>query len=800
MREYPFSLIQKDFISLKQYVENAGDSIKVQTIHRRLSVKYDSLNKEIPKNFYDRIIDKNYSEKKIKELSDIFIDGIPKSIAQEFLTINQDKKIFVKEDRFLEWQNIISDMSPAFLIASFLFSLDDLKSAFTSLQMNDLDAIRNFFQEYILDNCEYSSLISPDIFPLNELCKKYNGFKDLHIHLNGISEMDTVWQNLLCEKDKNLINIVNTIGYDSFQYQLEQMGFYHENSDSFLSRLIDKAQEIRCIFFNTIINNEVEYKNCSKENRQNPFAFLFNESLRICDLPSQGISIEILMYCLVLVYLQDSGGNKKIASLLHEYLLIYGFFEELLILPTNKFGFDHFQHITMNDIREEVDKKHINKFFQLLGNKEDALNFAEFRISPKDDEGKMIEFVNDIERNWQKFKNKSIIDYSIITHFIKKKDLILNNEKQEMQKSKVDSKSLYINFYELRYDLQKRCDVLISTAKKFGKKSKIKGVDAAASEFDTPPEVFAPIFSQLRNSRVVNHFTFHAGEDFYHILSGLRTIYETVDFLDFSHGDRIGHASATGTDVNTWADILRNEIYMPQGIYLDDLIFSYSFILEEKIEQLYYKLPLIEKKIKELCYKIYDQVFDIEILISSWKNRKYDPNLICKENSNELLFGIKENATESSYEYVKVKDMDFFVLKKYNSLTFRKKYKQAIQITVFEIFNSNELEILQKKVLSYLHKKEIVIETLPTSNLRIGYHRNLSSYQLFNWYKWKKEGESIPPIVLGTDDPGIFATNIYNEYAMVYCYLVYEKKQSRDDVIKFLEDICRNSSIYAFRE
>ena len=144
--------------------------------------------------------------------------------------------------------------------------------------------------------------------------------------------------------------------------------------------------------------------------------------------------------------------------------------------------------------------------------------------------------------------------------------------------------------------------------------------------------------------------------------------------------------------------------------------------------------------------------------------------------------------------------MEFFLLKKYNKLNFRKKYKESIQITVFEIFNSNELEMLQKKVLSYLHKREIVIETLPTSNLRIGYHRNLSSYQLFNWYKWKKEGESIPPIVLGTDDPGIFATNIYNEYAMVYCYLVYEKKQSRDDVIKFLEDICRNSSIYAFRE
>ena len=237
---------------------------------------------------------------------------------------------------------------------------------------------------------------------------------------------------------------------------------------------------------------------------------------------------------------------------------------------------------------------------------------------------------------------------------------------------------------------------------------------------------------------------------------------------------------------------------MPQGVYMDDLVFSYFFILEEKIECLYYKLPLIEKKVKELCYSIYEQVFDIEILISTWKKRKYDPSFIFKRDSNELFYGVKE--TNINKNYKELNDMEFTLLKKYNLLGFRKKYKQSIQIAVFEIFNSNELEILQKKVLSYLHKREIVIETLPTSNLRIGYHRNLSSYQLFNWYKWKTEGESIPPIVLGTDDPGIFATNIYNEYAMVYCYLVYEKKQSRDDVIKFLEDICRNSSIYAFRE
>lgn len=791
MLEYPFSMLQKDFISLRKYI-NGSDEISLETLIRRLNVKFDSLNKEIPKILYDGIIRNEVSETKISNLSELFVFGIPETISQQFISINQEKRLFVKENFFLNWQNIITDMSPVFLISSFLFSLETFISAYESLKNGDLNGIKEFFYEYILSNCKYTALISPNILPLDELCKENNGLYDLHIHLNGISEMDAVWQNLLYDKDNNLINIVNNIDSDNFQYQLEQMGFAYSNYESFLSKLIDRAQEIRECFFDIIIGEQITEKKEFNNLKINPFFFLFSDEISLSDYSSQGISIEILMFCLVLMFLKDSNGNAKVAALLHEYLLIYGFFEELLILPPEKIGFDHFQDITKNEIREESDKQQVNKFFQLCGNDNQILNFAEFRISPKDTEEKMIGYLNDIERKWKKFKKDIFfgVDYSIIPHFIKKKDKALKNDDED------DSKCNYINFYELRYDLQKRCDVLISTAKKFGKKSKIKGVDAAASEFDTPPEVFAPIFSQLRNSRVVNHFTFHAGEDFYHILSGLRSIFETVDFLNFSHGDRIGHASATGTDVNTWADILRQKICMPQGVYMDDLVFSYFFILEEKIECLYYKLPLIEKKVKELCYLTYEEVFDIEILISTWKKRKYNPSLICRRDSNELFYGLRK----SNENYEKLNDMEFFLLKKYNKLNFRKKYKESIQITVFEIFNSNELEMLQKKVLSYLHKREIVIETLPTSNLRIGYHRNLSSYQLFNWYKWKKEGESIPPIVLGTDDPGIFATNIYNEYAMVYCYLVYEKKQSRDDVIKFLEDICRNSSIYAFRE
>ena len=58
----------------------------------------------------------------------------------------------------------------------------------------------------------------------------------------------------------------------------------------------------------------------------------------------------------------------------------------------------------------------------------------------------------------------------------------------------------------------------------------------------------------------------------------------------------------------------------------------------------------------------------------------------------------------------------------------------------------------------------------------------------------------MPAIILGTDDPGIFATNIYNEYCNIFCHLVYHDKMNSYDALKALEQIDYNSRIYAFKE
>lgn len=54
-----------------------------------------------------------------------------------------------------------------------------------------------------------------------------------------------------------------------------------------------------------------------------------------------------------------------------------------------------------------------------------------------------------------------------------------------------------------------------------------------------------------------------------------------------------------------------------------------------------------------------------------------------------------------------------------------------------------------------------------------------------------------PPVVLGTDDPGIFSTNIFNEYARAYLHLE-ENKLSSHEIYNMMSFIHRNSIIYKF--
>lgn len=51
---------------------------------------------------------------------------------------------------------------------------------------------------------------------------------------------------------------------------------------------------------------------------------------------------------------------------------------------------------------------------------------------------------------------------------------------------------------------------------------------------------------------------------------------------------------------------------------------------------------------------------------------------------------------------------------------------------------------------------------------------------------------------MGTDDTGIFATNIYNEYANIWEYLIHFKEKNPTEALELINELNDNSNSYRF--
>ncbi|MCP4349235.1 MAG: hypothetical protein GY795_27460 [Desulfobacterales bacterium] len=137
--------------------------------------------------------------------------------------------------------------------------------------------------------------------------------------------------------------------------------------------------------------------------------------------------------------------------------------------------------------------------------------------------------------------------------------------------------------YHLRNKNSKRTRALLTLLREKPEfREYMVGVDAAANELHAPPEVYAPVFREFKRNGFTN-FTFHVGEDYIHLISGIRAVYEAVIFLELNEKNRIGHATALGIPPEPWMKKSDRKIAIEKGEWLDNLVFAYM-LLSDKME------------------------------------------------------------------------------------------------------------------------------------------------------------------------------------------------------------------------
>lgn len=519
----------------------------------------------------------------------------------------------------------------------------------------------------------------------------------------------------------------------------------------------------------------------------------------------------------------------KYKRLFHAYIIIKEKFRDELIQINNRTGFGNFadyQNRKAIFLGKEIYKNAVLNMAINSSMKDQHIKSLEARIGPEDNYFQLNKEVKNIDNSIADKRYFDIRDYTLenfekkinntnseeksffyAVHFIKFQDSYSEYVKEDALKSPIRPRN-----YKVRKDLKQKANAIINLRNSnLNAKNRILGIDAANFEIGCRPEVFSQCFRYLRKYKSENKLenlgkeelfnlgiTYHAGEDFLSIIDGLRAIDETVRFLEYEQGDRLGHALALGVDPYQYFMEKNYILILPKQVHLDNVVWlmakcrEFNINLEESV-----KAILMENYYRLFSY-IYNDIIDFEcspeIYYMSWKLRGDNPkNYIEGRYQKMASLDFWEKCSVSNDKALDELRKNPRIVKLYATYHFNKDVKvrgmESEEIKIDKRF-FKIIKDLQIKLQKDLAKRNICIETNPSSNYVIGTFKRYDEHPISKFYNlgltYDTEKVNDCPqlsVSINTDDQGVFATYLENEYALIA--LAMEKATNDDGELLF---------------
>lgn len=760
-----------------------GEQVSVADIRRRLFMLDKAKDVYKPDYCFEGSFEEEMQELGCDakcSLSQVIVKSL-KYLAKRYLMYLKGN-LYVKKEMFDEWMEVVRVFPPLLIEAAFF--LDDAE-----FEKNEC----KFFREVLKSNFATTVTKRPFNRNLEKMITDERGLIDLHIHINGTAETDFIWWTQIGNVEKWVYSFKSAWNEYFVKMQREQLTTLPLND--FVNRIrtgknlltaiilaIQKSSQGKILF--TFL---YEYWHSSYRNKDNP-----------------QLAVGAYFYLKVLKQMEAGELDGKTVKDFHHLILILGNIHKMMVQQEWQKGFRQFQMVTENGFRWRHEEKNIESRLRQLSYDNDFLflKHIEGRFSPKATLNDNLAFVHGIMKGYESYKKRLADKFGknfapklqLVAHFIKQKD-----------KNPTDRQ---IRHRELRKSIRRKGHALylmmLYTSFKKIKECEVVGIDAAANEMDAGPEVFAPTFHWLRKKwrerKKDIQITFHAGEDFVHLLSGLRMMVEAVEFLDMEQGDRIGHGTAAGIEPSLWMNRIGKTMKMRKGEWLDDLLVAFHLISdnENKYNDLIQLLPKLHNQIMDLHKEIYGTFNSIKEMTDAWGFRKYDGDILRDyTHIDKFDFAEMEKVTKMFKDNTAAKRL----YRKYHfDPRVKEEYNKLCDVDIEKgLFTAENLYHIQKLVLNKIAKKGVALEVLLTSNTAISFYRECNEHHLEKWLgdDLDEEGMLTPPIVVGSDDPGIFMTNIYIEYARIATYLE-QKGYSYMERMHILEDLIKNGEYFKF--
>jgi hypothetical protein len=320
----------------------------------------------------------------------------------------------------------------------------------------------------------------------------------------------------------------------------------------------------------------------------------------------------------------------------------------------------------------------------------------------------------------------------------------------------------------------------------------IRGVDLCADEAGIPTWVVKPLLRYLHeiaryaaqsHSRTGHRpalalrTTIHAGEDWLHLLGGLRHIDEARSHFDMRSGDRFGHGLALAVDPMEWSEGC-GPIAMPRELRLFDLAWVWS--LRERVD---FSTTAVEAELRRLMGDIFGHSAGDAWLAGDFINALHDEQVLHRVGYPSCV-----DVPELGDHKPRLDDLVRQFLADPNC--FRRGR------TIIHVDPRREGEMItavQDWLRRELDSTGIIIEVNPSSNFLTQQLPSMWGHPVWRLHAGRHEGLPELPVVIGSDDPIIFATSLPEEYQLMHDALVLSGRFTNDEADRWLDETRRNS-------
>lgn len=339
--------------------------------------------------------------------------------------------------------------------------------------------------------------------------------------------------------------------------------------------------------------------------------------------------------------------------------------------------------------------------------------------------------------------------------------------------------------------------------------SLLRGFDVAGNENQHPIEVFAPTLRWMREHPLMvqdprslqsaprRSLSVHAGEDFKHLLSGLRHLDETVKFCAMGNGDRLGHGLALGLSPHDWA-LRQGTALVRMDHHLDNLVWLWRQAL-----RLSTLMPMktsilvdLEMRIGFYAKALNEPDAPPDIRYRAWKLRRNCPDTVEKHETN--IPPARYWAPDFFHDQT-LHDSEIHQLYRWYLQQRLEKAPPMLEVKLsgegkptekHDFFGTAYLDLLeavQDDRMTEYDRRGVVLEACPSSNLYIARIASLEEHPALRWHP--PQDQLLEPgaifnrfglrkgrvrVCVNTDDPGVFPTDIVAEH-----YLLGEAAKQR---------------------